>query len=90
MYPYYGGYVENFTLHEDDQLGIASLYGKSKGSSIPPTTTSTTTTTKTTSTKKSSFTTSKLTTTTSTTKLAQNPKDVKACNSPTQAVFTCN
>ena len=89
MYPYYGGYIKDFVLPEDDQMGISALYGK-RNSPVKPTTFSPTT-------PKSSLastiatTTSKKTTIakkTSTTTHGSNPKNIIACNTPYEAVFT--
>ncbi|CAH1772996.1 unnamed protein product, partial [Owenia fusiformis] len=33
MYPFYQGFVEDFSLHQDDINGIQSLYGRNSGSS---------------------------------------------------------
>lgn len=98
MYPYYGGYIENFTLPEDDQLGISSLYGNRKSPAGPSTTTATTTTASTkTSLKPTLITAGKQTTTTkklittqktSTQTNVNNPKNILPCNTPSEVVFT--
>jgi hypothetical protein len=88
MYPYYGGYVKDFNLPEDDQMGISALYGK-RNSPLNPTTFSPTT-------AKSSLASTTLTTskkTTTSQKISSmapggNPKNIIACNTPYEAVFT--
>lgn len=34
MYPFYQGYKDNLKLHEDDILGIQSIYGKGKTAEV--------------------------------------------------------
>ncbi len=92
MYPYYAGFVPNFALAPDDEMGIQELYGKK---TIIQTTISPTTrallTGKVTTTKYyvTSTTTKKITSTTSTktTTVTTNSNLVKACTKTLEAIF---
>ncbi len=97
MYPYYAGYTYNFSLAQDDEMGIQELYGKKPmiHTTISPTTKVIITgkpnlsTTKHYATTKTSLRTTITTakTTTTTTNILLNPYLVKACTKTLEAVF---